>query len=324
MEHPQVPPELRRALLARYGIDPAMISDPYRWIKLETPSLLIEQAAALIGDPCLGARIGMTYKAEQAGPFGALFSASSSLADVFAHFPKFAPLIQSHTQMRVEQRDGLCVLSYRIHDPAVPMRCQDTEMTTASAISFIRGFLSRNWSPLEVQFAHAGQGREAALRQIFRAPVHFGLSESRIIIAAADVTRANPLATPSLRPVVLRHLEDLLARESQPCSLGESLRETIRHLLGRGPVTLQDVARELGFSVRTLQRRLQDERLNFRLLLEEERRGIAETMLDNPGLPMKQIAARLGYSELSGFSRACRGWTGKSPRAMRQAAQPGL
>jgi AraC-like DNA-binding protein len=312
---------LRRALLERHGIDPDSIHDPYRWIRLESVSLLIEEAAQLLGDPCLGARIGMTYKADQAGPFGALFTASSSLADIFAHYPKFAPLIQSHTQMRVEQRHGLCVLSYRINDPAVPMRCQDTEMTTASAISFIRGFLSRNWSPLEVQFAHAGQGREAALRQIFRAPVHFGLSESRIIMAAADVTRSNPLATPSLRPVVLQHLEDLLARERQPPNLRESLRETIRHLLEQGPVTLNNVARELGFSVRTLQRRLQDERLNFRLLLEEERRGLAETMLDNRNLPMKQIAARLGYSELSGFSRACRGWTGQSPRALRQATQ---
>lgn len=313
-----MPPALRDGLMARHGIAANSILDPYSWVKLQTASLLMEEAAEQLTDSCLGARIGLTFRAGHAGPFGALYGTCPTLADVFRNYRRFAPLIQDNTLMSMALDEGVCVLTYRITDAAIPMRRQDTEMSTASIISFIRGFLSPGWAPVEVHFSHAGQGREDTLRRLFGAPVRFGMTENRILIAAADLSRANPLANTALHPFVLRHLEDLLGREERTPSLRHALHEVIARHLGQQELTLAMVARELGFSARTLQRRLTEEGVSFRAVLEEARCAVAERLLRDSSRPIKLIAHHLGYGDLSGFSRACRNWTGHSPRALRK------
>lgn len=50
------------------------------------------------------------------------------------------------------------------------------------------------------------------------------------------------------------------------------------------------------------------------------RRELALGLVAEPDLPLTDVALRLGYSELSAFSRAFRAWTGSSPRAYRRRA----
>jgi AraC-like DNA-binding protein len=40
--------------------------------------------------------------------------------------------------------------------------------------------------------------------------------------------------------------------------------------------------------------------------------------MDDPEIPLTEIAFNLGYSELSAFSRAFRNWTGISPQKYRR------
>lgn len=101
----------------------------------------------------------------------------------------------------------------------------------------------------------------------------------------------------------------------------EALR--LRALLGElalsGPLSIGRLARHLGTSPRTLQRRLADRRLNYRALVEEVRLETARTLLCRTDLPVQDIASRLGYRTPSAFARAFGRWTGCSPRAYRVA-----
>ncbi len=87
------------------------------------------------------------------------------------------------------------------------------------------------------------------------------------------------------------------------------------------PPGLGQVAAALNVSDRTLRRRLAREGVSFRGLLEEIREQLAEELLVTGGLPVAEVAGRLGYPEVSSFSQAFRRWKGVSPRAYR-ARQP--
>jgi AraC-like DNA-binding protein len=89
--------------------------------------------------------------------------------------------------------------------------------------------------------------------------------------------------------------------------------------LAEGEIRIEPVSRALGCSRQTLYRRLKAEGLTFEQVLDDLRRRRALKLVRDVTMPVKEIAWRLGFSDPAAFSRAFKRWTGKSPRAMREA-----
>jgi AraC-like DNA-binding protein len=107
--------------------------------------------------------------------------------------------------------------------------------------------------------------------------------------------KASPPETP-IRRLVENHVEPLLAA---------------------GPVRIEEVARDLGFSRQTLYRRLKAEGMTFEQLLDDLRRRLALRFIRDEGFTVKDAAYRLGFSDPAAFSRAFKRWTGASPSEQR-------
>jgi AraC-like DNA-binding protein len=82
-------------------------------------------------------------------------------------------------------------------------------------------------------------------------------------------------------------------------------------------VVVDDVARSLGMSKRTLARKLSDEGLNFTEVLQQLQHDLADRYLDDPKLHISKIAWLLGFNEVSAFTHTFKRWTGKTPSQMR-------
>jgi YesN/AraC family two-component response regulator len=77
---------------------------------------------------------------------------------------------------------------------------------------------------------------------------------------------------------------------------------------------LRVIARELGMSTRTLQRRrLTEERATFQQLITEARRELAHHYLRHSSLELNETAYLLGYEDANSFFRAFQQWEGTSP-----------
>ena len=79
------------------------------------------------------------------------------------------------------------------------------------------------------------------------------------------------------------------------------------------------VARRLGLSERTLQRRLGEERLSFQKLVDEARRELAEGLLVQSDYSLAEVAFLSGFSEQSAFNRAFKRWMNQTPAAYRES-----
>jgi AraC-like DNA-binding protein len=93
-------------------------------------------------------------------------------------------------------------------------------------------------------------------------------------------------------------------------------------LLGRpkAPPSLAEMAGMLHLSSpRTLRRRLAEEGVSYRGLLDEVRGQLAQELLADGRLTVEEVAHRLGYAETSSFTHAFWRWTGHGPRAHRAA-----
>ena len=74
-------------------------------------------------------------------------------------------------------------------------------------------------------------------------------------------------------------------------------------------------------SGRTLQRRLADEGVSFRTIIQATREKLARHYLTSTQLSYGEVAFLLGFDEPSSFFRAFRDWTGNTPESVRLAAQ---
>ena len=80
-----------------------------------------------------------------------------------------------------------------------------------------------------------------------------------------------------------------------------------------GRPVIEEVARYMKISSRTLHRRLQERDLVFKELLQKTRQQLAQQYLKEERLTLSEIALLLGYSEQSAFSRAFKQWLGITP-----------
>ena len=128
-------------------------------------------------------------------------------------------------------------------------------------------------------------------------------------------------ADPYLYNLLLKYCEAAPTdRRGNVSQLRTRVENAISSLLPHGRVVVDDLARSLGMSKRTLARRLSDEGLNFTEVLQQLRRDLAIRYLDDPKLHISKIAWLLGFSEVSAFTHAFKRWTGKTPSQMRTTA----
>ena len=117
-------------------------------------------------------------------------------------------------------------------------------------------------------------------------------------------------------PELRRRLDDL----SGDTTMGAKVRATLIELLPACAGSALGVARSLGISTRTLQRRLGGEGVTFQELLASVREELARHYLTQSILSPTEIAFLLGYDDPNSFHRAFSQWTGNTPLNVRQAA----
>jgi AraC-like DNA-binding protein len=86
----------------------------------------------------------------------------------------------------------------------------------------------------------------------------------------------------------------------------------------RNRPSLVEVARELGLTPRTLQRRLKAESTTYRTVLDQARLELAGRALLQSA-PTARVAESLGFSEPAAFQRAFKRWTGTTVRKYLQS-----
>jgi AraC-like DNA-binding protein len=174
-----------------------------------------------------------------------------------------------------------------------------------------------------VHLIHSAPPDLSVHRRLFGPNLRFDSDFNGIVCAAADLDRPNPAADPVMAAYALQFLETL--PKSEPGSTTLDTRKAIYLLLPTGKASIEQVARNLGLHLRTLQRQLEAENVSFSDLLNDVRRDLAIRYLPNKQYSLLQIAEILGYSQLSSFTRWFSLEFGMSPsrwRVVNSGAKP--
>lgn len=142
---------------------------------------------------------------------------------------------------------------------------------------------------------------------------------NRVVFSREDARRPflspDPALFAAFEPA-LRVRPDELAPEA---GIAERLRAVLMEALPSGRAQVGQVARRLGTSPRSLQRRLSKAGTSFQSELRQLRQRLAEGYLGRMGLSSAETALLLGYDDPNSFIRAFHDWTGHPPGAWRRS-----
>jgi len=140
-----------------------------------------------------------------------------------------------------------------------------------------------------------------------------------ISFSATDALRPFLTVNDGMWQIFEPELRRRLSELDVTASASERVRAVLLELLPGNEATIEKTAERLGMSKRTLQRRLEDEGANFRVLINTCRENLARHYLRNTSLPGYEIAFLLGFEDPNSFYRAFMAWTGQTPETVREA-----
>jgi AraC-like DNA-binding protein len=174
-------------------------------------------------------------------------------------------------------------------------------------------------TPLRLELTRPIRSREL-LESHFGCRVLFKASRDALVFRNSDLDLPFVTHNAELLTAIGAHLESELQERNASADVGDQVKRALkRSLAGKRP-TLQHTAREMGMSVRTLQRRLTAANLTFQRLVEDTRRELARHYLKHSGVELNAIAYLLGYEHANSFFRAFQGWEGTPPGEWRTQA----
>ena len=147
--------------------------------------------------------------------------------------------------------------------------------------------------------------------------------EHGLTFASADAERPFLTANESLWQTFEPELQRRLTKLGAAAPLADRVRMVLLESLPSGESSVDVVARRLGLTPRTLQRRLKPEGASFKDIVRQTREQLARHYLTNTNLAYGEISFLIGFDEPSSFFRAFREWTGGTPESLRQASGHG-
>lgn len=306
------------AILSSTGVSRKVIDDPDGRLAVGQVRALWAAAVAQSGDPDLA------LHAAEALPFGAykvidhLAASAPTIGRALHSVSTYFPLINTAVELPIEIGDDQVSFGARApHNPAALTRAY-AEYTFAAVYLRTRDAAGVPFPLLGVELSHAAPPKTSEHERVFGCPVRFDQPRCRMIVARSVWDMPTASAEPLLFQVLDEHASLLLERVPSRTGFAADVRAAIARELSGGDAGLDNVARQLAMSPRTLQRRLGELEVSYSDLVDETRRGLCMTYLSDSDVSLGEVAYLLGFSGQSSFTRAFKRWTGNTPTEYRR------
>ena len=306
---------------AGLGLDAAQMAEPALRVSYRQASTVIRRALPALDQPGIGLRIG---SAETAGSFGLLGLAmmtARTFGDAMRigveHHRVCGSLLGVGFETLAPNRVAL-VAWPRFHDPdLLPFLCEEL---FASSLQVARSLVGPAFGLLRLELAYPAPSYGRDYAELFGCEPQFGAPHNRAVIDARWLEWKLPSHNPLTASQALELCrQQLAARATSDDEVVATVERVLRARLREHP-RLQDVARTLHLSERSLRRRLAERGCVFREIHDRVRAERALDLLRAGRLSIAEIGGELGYSDPREFRRAFKRWTGMPPRAARAAA----
>lgn len=301
-----------REVLAVAGLSPEALDPQGPWVPEEWLDQFMCAAQTATGNPAYGLSVSTSLALTRYGPHALLVIQAPTLRHALQDIRYFAPLLVEQPEMDVSEQGGDAWLSVRPLGTTLEGKRFRTEWLMSLAVQMARRTGARDGDIRGVQFAYPRPGCVSRYEQVFGADLRFDADESGLRFPSVLLDMAIPGHDRMVYDSLRVQIESVLAQRLKRVDVIQTLRG---HILATLPrlMDVNEAARTVDMSGRSLRRHLSARGLGYGELVQRCQRELAERLLREGRLPLKQIADETGFSSPSCFHRAFRRWHGATP-----------
>lgn len=304
--------------LRSIGVEPDSVKAPDSRIPIEKYLFIQESAAEYTHDPCFGLHMGEYAEAGSWSILGYLMMNCTTLGEAMEKSGRYSRIIGNLIEATAHLRFTKLKLVFNTppHAPKMSRHC--FESTFSSLVRMVRTLTGKPLNPSEVTFIYPKPESTSEYERVFCCPVLFGQKENSMTVELVLGKTPILMANPDLLAYFEAFAQDFLLNMDRQKEFTRAVTKIILAHLDEETLTIQKVAREMALSVRTLQKRLEEEGVVFSDLLKDIREKLAKKYL-REDYTVEQITYLLGFSEPSVFRKAFKKWSGVTPREYRES-----
>src|SRR5436190_15861837 len=289
-------------------------------IRLEVPKQIkiLELVSEELQDGLLGFHLARSFNLREIGLVYYVIASSERLADALLNGKRYCTIMNEGVRLNVKLEDRAAAIALDYIDVDRQSDRHQIEFWLVTLVRICRQVTDTRLAPRHLRIRHRRDETPAEMRSFFGCDVEFGAASDEIIFPAPVASLPIVGSDNCLNDLLLRYAEEALGdRPQERASLRSAVERVLPQLLPHAKASVSNVAQKLAISTRTLSRKLRDEDVAFREILEETRAALAKRYLAERDLPVSEIAWLLGYVEVSSFTNAFKRWTGMTPRQFR-------
>ena len=305
------------ALLKGIGLDPSAPIDVDVHVSGEAYLDLLEEIAESEEDPVLfHLRAGRSMRCDDYGVLGLALKSAPTLLESYRRFARYGQLLIGTPIYSVDVTDDR--VSMRINREAPRYGLQlSNEAAISTFWALSKDAIGRDFAPAAVFYEHEKPGSVEHYENFFGCPVNFGAEFNGLCVTSELADEANRVGDNTIVEYFDQQLNTKLASTRDESSWRTTVRDEVAKALSGGLPLKKDIAKKLGVSDRTLQRRLSSEGLSFQGIVEETQQSLAKQLLTKSRYSLAEVAFMTGFSEQSAFNRAFKRWAGETPGSFR-------
>ncbi|MFP6847663.1 MAG: AraC family transcriptional regulator ligand-binding domain-containing protein [Pseudomonas sp.] len=266
---------------------------------------LWQQAAEL--DPAIGLHLFAEFTPADWHVLLHLAQVSSNVGEALQHWQRYARLASDMEQVRVTHEGERIAIDLVIDAPSELERYL-VEHYSVMATSVLREGAGIALSAMSGEFRHARPAYHTQYAQWFGPSVRFNAAHNRLYLDTACLTlpmrQHHPVLVELLREGLDRRMARLQHLNGWAAQVATQVRQDLQQ---QRPPSLEAAADALHQSPRTLRRRLQEQGLGFREVLDSVRSEL-EQSLQLQSMNSSQIAEQLGYADSAAYLHARKRW----------------
>lgn len=300
----------------------ADLDDLGPWLPASLFDALMAAVVDATGDPCFGLVAGRSKALMRYATLMQVTLVAPTLRAVVEDIGRYAPLFVDTAEVHLAEYGGEARL---VVEPVVDGGCSGhfrAEMVATSTAHAVR-FAGGGGDLIAVEFPYAcPRGLADRYTAALGADVRFGQAQCAVVVRPSRLDAPLPTHDPVAYAAARSAADAALSARGPAPDLAERVRRWIATVLPHLP-SVRETADRLHLTERVLRRRLAALGHSHATLLQQCQRQVAERLLGERAMPIKQVADRLGFASVASFHRAFRRWHGTTPVAWR-AGQPGV
>jgi AraC-like DNA-binding protein len=322
-----------RALEARLEVEPllkasSLTSQQIRTSQVRMPVKnqikFLGLVAKELSDPFLGIHLAEDIELREMGLVYYVIASSETLGDALKRLARYSGI--TNEGVRITYHEGKYI-TVRFEYVGVS-RLSDhrqIECLVAILLRLCRHLTGLSLLPTGVKLVHRRTELPAKITKVFGCKVSYGSDVDEVIYPRTANSMATVYPDTYLNSLLVRYCEEALShRRLHSAAWRLKVENAIGPLLPHGQAKMEEIAKTLGVSKRTLARLLASEGCTFGGILDGLRLDLAKSYLREQNLQTSEVAWLLGFGGVSAFNHACRRWTGKTPKQLQSAGMESL